>query len=377
MKKMISLIACMLALVLMLTACGQAAPAPEAMSLASGGVLVLSVNPKIAVEYDEVGKVTGIIARNDDAMKIVAGCTGLIGKSTREAVTGLVTAIGEAGYFVEEIDGEGRKITLEIEPGSSLPNGTFLEDVVSDIKAVVSKHDWTVPLELEVEDNLTVEVETVPAAPATPAAPAAPKATDYGKTDYIDTDYGANNDGITDFDHHDNDATDYGTGSDGVTDFDGTDYDKNTDYGVNADGDTDYGKTDYAAPKATEPVKETKPAKKAETDYDATDYGKTDYAAPKATEPVKETQPAKKAETDYDATDYGKTDYEAPKATEPVKETQPTRKAETDYDATDYGKTESPKKAETDYDKDDSKTDYGKTDYDKNDSKYDKDSKYD
>ena len=353
MKKMISLIACMLALVLMLTACGQAAPAPEAMSLASGGVLVLSVNPKIAVEYDENGTVTGIIARNNDAMAIVAGCEGLIGQSARDAVSGLVTAIGEAGFFVEEIDGEGRKITLEIEPGSTLPSGTFLEDVVADIKAAVDKHDWTAPVEVELEDDLTVVAETEPQAPAAPAV-----------TDYIDTDYGADNDGITDFDHHDDDATDYGEASDGVTDFDGTDYDKNTDYGVNADGDTDYDATDYGAPAATQPAaKPASSAGKAETDYDATDYGSTDYEAPKATESVKETQPAKKAETDYDATDYGETEKKSEKQSS-------AKKADTDYDVTDYDKDE----GKTDYDKDDAATDYdkdeGKSDYDKDDSDY-------
>lgn len=320
MKKMISLIATLLVLVLALTACGQAAPASEALSIANGGVLVLSVNPKIAVEYDASGTVTGIIARNDDAMDIVSQCKGLIGKPTREAVTGLVTAIGEAGYFVEEIDGELRRITLEIEPGSSLPNGTFLDDVVADIKEVVSNHHWTAPLDVELEDNLTLDVETeptVPAAPETADLPAEkPAATDYGKTDYVDTDYGPGNDGVTDFDYHDNDDTDYGANGDGVTDYDGTDYDKNTDYGVNADGDTDYGKSDY---------------------------GKTTKKTTTTTKKTSSDTATKKTDTDYDATDYGTT-----KKSDTTKTT--TKKADTDY---------------------------GKTDYEKNDSKYDKDSKYD
>ena len=93
MKK--SIIAIMMALVMSLaclTGCGQSAATNNGTELASGGVLVLSVNPEIAVEYDENGLVTGVSARNDDAMDIISNCKGLIGKETREAVTALVSA---------------------------------------------------------------------------------------------------------------------------------------------------------------------------------------------------------------------------------------------------------------------------------------------
>ncbi len=311
MKKMIKVLACMLALVLCLAGCAQANVPQEAESLVRSGVLVLRVNPEIAVEYDENGVVTGVIARNDDALKIINSCTGLIGKQTRDVVTQLVTAIGDAGYFVEEIDGERRHITLEIESGSCLPNDTFVDDVIADVKEVVKNHDWNTPL-----------------------------------------------------------------------DFDGlTDYNTGTDYGPNNDGVTDFGKTDYE-PKPTEAPKPTAPAK-AETDYGktdydpVTDYGTTDYE-PKPTEAPKPTAPAK-AETDYGktdydpVTDYGTTNYEpkpteAPKPTESVK--AETDYGKTDYDpVTDYGATNyepEPTEAETDY----GKTDYNSTNY--GDSAYNK-----
>lgn len=217
MKKLMSMIACVMAIVLCLTACGQAAANPaEGLSLANGGILVLKVNPEIAVEYDENGTVTGVTARNDEALAIINSCTGLIGQPARDVVTDLVNAIGEAGYFVEEIEGERRQITLEIEPGSSLPNGTFLDDVIADIRDAVNRHDWSTPLVVEGESDFGIAdyVDT-----------------DYGegndgRTDYGDTDYGPDNDGVTDYD----DTTDYGEGSDGVTDYDGTDYAGNTDY---------------------------------------------------------------------------------------------------------------------------------------------------
>lgn len=110
--------------------------------LASGGVLLLSVNPEIAVEYDKSGLVTGVTACNDDALDIISACEGLIGQETRSVVSRLVTAIGEAGYFVEEIEGEARQITIEIESGSRLPSQSFLNDVVADVQTTVSSRSW-------------------------------------------------------------------------------------------------------------------------------------------------------------------------------------------------------------------------------------------
>ena len=264
MKK--SIIAIMMALVMSLaclTGCGQSAAANNGTELASGGVLVLSVNPEIAVEYDENGLVTGVSARNDDAMDIISNCKGLIGKETREAVTALVSAIGEAGYFVEEIEGERRQITIEIEAGSKLPHDAFLDEVVSDVRDCVNENNWNVPMDVENES-------------------------DYGITDYVDTDYGPNNDGVTDYDD-----TDYGPDNDGVTDYD------DTDYGPNNDGVTDYDDTDYG------------PGNDGVTDYDdgQSNYdGNSDYNAP-----VVVTPPANSGNSDYNDGnsnyDDGQSDY--------------------------------------------------------------------
>ncbi len=299
MKKMISILAALLALTLCLTACGQAATPTEGnTALAGGGVLCLKVNPEIAVNYDNDGNVTGVTARNDDALEILTGYS-FQGKDAKTVVSELVTLIGEAGYFVEEVEGERRQITLEIEPGSTLPGDKFLDDVIAEIKAVVEQHQWTTPIEIEGNTDYGISdyVDT-----------------DYGMdadgaTDYDDTDYGPDADGITDYDHEDNDDTDYGPDNDGVTDYDGTDYDSNTDYGPNADGTTDYNDSPYG-----------------DTDYDDTDYGTNNDGV-----------------TDYDDTDYG-----------------PNNDGVTDYDDTDYG-------PNADGDTDFGDSPYGDTDYDDTD----------
>ena len=149
------------------------APAESSAQVASGGTLVLKVNPEIALAYDDAGLVTGLTARNGDAEAILEKSGDLIGQPARDAVRQLVTLIGEAGYFVEEVEGERRQITIEIEPGSALPSDAFLDEVVADVKSTVAEHSWQAPLDIENES-------------------------DYGITDYVDTDYGPENDGVTD-----------------------------------------------------------------------------------------------------------------------------------------------------------------------------------
>ena len=225
--------------------CAQPPAAADALggaadALPAGGVLRLSVNPEIAVHYDADGLVTGVEARNDDGAAILAGYAGFEGKAARQVVAELVTAIGEAGYFVEEIEGARRQIVIEIEPGSALPSSTFLADVAADVQACVSANQWQSPVDVRGES-------------------------DYGLADYVDTDYGPNSDGVTDYSD-----TDYGPNNDGVTDYNDTDYGPNndgvtdyndTDYGPNSDGVTDYNDTDYG------------PNSDGVTDYNDSAYG--------------------------------------------------------------------------------------------------------
>ena len=182
----------------------------------AGGTLVLSVNPEIEINYDENGNVTEISGRNDDGNAILANYSGYEGKAAREVVTELVTAIGEAGYFVEEVEGENRQITIEIEPGSGLPHETFLDEVASDVHECVSANNWQSPVDLRGES-------------------------DYGMSDYQDTDYGPENDGVTDYgdgqSNYDEGQSNY---DDGQTNYD----DGQSNYD---DGQTNYddGQSDY------------------------------------------------------------------------------------------------------------------------------------
>ncbi len=244
-SKMLIAVLCIFAL-LGVTGCGQKTEQKVADN--GGGTLYLKVNPDIAVNYDKDGNVTKLEGRNDDGQKILKDYTGYEGKECRTVVNELVSKIGAAGYFVEDVDGKGRQIVIEIEKGSKLPSETFMDEIVTDVRTNVSANHWKSPVEVQGES-------------------------DYGITDYVDTDYGPANDGDTDYDD-----TDYVPNNDGVTDYD------DTDYGPNNDGVTDYDDTDYG------------PNNDGVTDYDDTDYGTNNDGA-----------------TDYNDTNYGSdgdTDYD-------------------------------------------------------------------
>ena len=201
MKKRLLALCSAILLTLLLAGCAQAqGPA---------GVLTLAVNPEIRIAYDESGRVLSLEGANPEGERIVSDLPDYIGRDCSAVVEELIGLIHEAGYFVEEIEGEPRRIVLELEPGSALPREGFLEDMSR------SAQDAAAAL------HLGATVATPSASPAPAVSPAACALPDDGVTDYNDTDYGPNADGVTDY--------------------------NDTDYGPNADGDTGYGPaTDYA-----------------------------------------------------------------------------------------------------------------------------------
>ena len=285
------------------------AAAPAALS--QGGVIYLKVNPEIAVRYDEQGMVTSLEGRNPDGKEILTGYTGYEGRECKAVIGELVARINEAGYFVEEVEGDNRQITLEVARGSSLPADDFLSGIVEQVQTYTAAQQLTSPVEVDGESN-------------------------YGWTDYADTDYGPGNDGVTDYS-----ATDYGPDNDGVTDYGTTDYTASrsggaatpapatpapatpapgttdygdTDYGPNNDGVTDYNDTDYG------------PNNDGVTDYNDTDYGPnndgvTDYnddgdSGYTAPAPAPTAAPAPAPETNDSG--YGDSAYTAPAPAAPA-----------------------------------------------------------
>jgi hypothetical protein len=123
------------------------------------------------------------------------GKEGLVGKETREVISKLVDAIGEAGYFVEEIEGEARQITIEITKGSKLPYDQFIEEVVAEVRKSVEDNNWKAPLGVKNDS-------------------------DFGLADYNDKDYHSSDDDDDDTDEDDIDDDDNDTDEDDIDDDD-------------------------------------------------------------------------------------------------------------------------------------------------------------
>ena len=264
-RKILAAASSLAVLAALLTGCGAQ---PQESSV-TAGVLTLRVNPEIAIHYNQSGKVVALKGDNQDGREIVEAYPDYIGKDCEVVVQELVEEIHAAGYFVEEVEGQPRRVVLELDDDSQEPREDFLEDMSR------SAQDALEGLSL----GSAVVVEDDAAVSPSPKASEAP----VGASDYNDTDYGPNNDGVTDYDD-----TDYGPNSDGVTDYDDTDYGPNndgvtdyndTDYGPNNDGVTDYAPTPAPATPTPAPVQPTPPPV-VDTDYGNGSDGVTDYTPP-------------------------------------------------------------------------------------------------
>ena len=157
----------------------EPAPAQSAAQAVSqqpaGGVLMLRINPEIALHYDGSGKITKLEGRNRDGVALIRDYTGYEGKDTTEVLSQLVDLLGQSGYFVEEADGSARKIVLELDAGSQVPTNTFLQDMAAHVEQCVQDQNWVGYKEYEYD---TPQPASQPAAaPVTrtpePAAPSA------------------------------------------------------------------------------------------------------------------------------------------------------------------------------------------------------------
>ena len=233
-RKILAAASSLAVLAALLTGCGAQ---PQESSV-TAGVLTLRVNPEIAIHYNTDGKVVALEGDNQDGREIVEAYPDYIGKDCEVVVQELVEEIHAAGYFVEEVEGQPRRVVLELDDDSQEPREDFLEDMSRSAQDALEG--------LSLGSAVVVEDDGAAVSPS-PKASEAP----VGASDYNDTDYGPNNDGVTDYDD-----TDYGPNNDGVTDYDDTDYGPNND-GVTDYNDTDYGTnndgvTDYSAPAASQ-----------------------------------------------------------------------------------------------------------------------------
>ena len=166
----------------------EPSPEPELPYPEGGGTLILRVNPEFAIHYDAQGMVVGVDALNDDAQAMGLDLASLEGQECRAAVSALVARINEAGF--PRRGSRGRMATPSSSRWRMDPRCRpmdFLRNIVSDTQTYVVSQSRTAPMQVTGASN-------------------------YGWTDYSDSDYGPENDGVTDY--YD---SDYGPLNDGVT----------------------------------------------------------------------------------------------------------------------------------------------------------------
>ena len=235
-RKILAAASSLAVLAALLTGCGAQ---PQESSV-TAGVLTLRVNPEIAIHYNQSGKVVALEGDNQDGREIVEAYPDYIGKDCEVVVQELVEEIHAAGYFVEEVEGQPRRVVLELDDDSQEPREDFLEDMSRSAQDALEG--------LSLGSAVVVEDDGAAVSPS-PKASEAP----VGASDYNDTDYGPNNDGVTDY--------------------------NDTDYGPNNDGVTDYAPTPAPATPTPAPVQPTLPPV-VDTDYGYGSDGVTDYTPP-------------------------------------------------------------------------------------------------
>ena len=235
-RKILAAASSLAVLAALLTGCGAQ---PQDGSV-TAGVLTLRVNPEIAIHYNQSGKVVALEGDNQDGREIVEAYPDYIGKDCEVVVQELVEEIHAAGYFVEEVEGQPRRVVLELDDDSQEPREDFLEDMSRSAQDALEG--------LSLGSTVVVEDDGAAVSPS-PKASEAP----VGASDYNDTDYGPNNDGVTDY--------------------------NDTDYGPNNDGVTDYAPTPAPATPTPAPVQPTLPPV-VDTDYGYGSDGVTDYTPP-------------------------------------------------------------------------------------------------
>ncbi len=120
--------------------------------ISEGGFVLLNINPEIRIAFDTEGFVTNVEAHNKEAEAILDGFEGFEGKACKEVVDSLIVRVKDAGYLVDDIDGENKLIVIQLESGSHEPSEGFIEDLRSSARNKVKDFDAE-PEIIKIEQN--------------------------------------------------------------------------------------------------------------------------------------------------------------------------------------------------------------------------------
>ena len=222
--------------------------------------IYLTINPEVQMDLSRQGTVVKLTGTNEDGEALLEGYDGR-GKDKVTVADELIDRAIDMGFL-----SEGGRVSFSIDS----PDEALFQEYGTELRTKVTEHlDGRITITIEIVNHKDGQGQESPADnssqnPSQPdtVPPTSPNATDYDDTGYgpdndgvtnytppsgsspvyTDTDYGPENDGDTDYAQSSTSTppedTDYGSGSDGVTDYTGgnTDYDPGND----TDGDSGY-----------------------------------------------------------------------------------------------------------------------------------------
>ena len=218
--------------------------------------IYLTINPEVQMDLNRQGTVVGLMGTNEDGETLLEGYDGK-GKDKVTVADELIDRAIEMGFL-----SEGGRVSFSIDS----PDEALFREYGTELRTKVTEHlDGRITITIEImnhqdgqgQESPENSSSSTPSQPSSsqpesttsssePSRPAVTPPTSSNATDYDDTDYGPNNDGVTDYTPPASSSppadTDYGPGSDGVTDYtDGdTDYDPDNNDDDNNDGDSGY-----------------------------------------------------------------------------------------------------------------------------------------
>lgn len=217
--------------------------------------IYLTINPGVQMDLNRQGTVVGLTGANEDGETLLEGYDGK-GKDKITVADELIDRAIEMGFL-----SEGGRVSFSIDS----PDEALFQEYGTELRTKVTEHlDGRITVTIEIMNHQDGQGQENPensssSTPSRPSAsqpePTSPSSSEpshpetvppasSGATDYDDTDYGPDNDGVTDYTPSASTPpadTDYSSGSNGTTDY----TDGNTDYDPDNNDDDNGGDSGY------------------------------------------------------------------------------------------------------------------------------------
>lgn len=116
------------------------------------GLLVLSTQASLNINYNQAGMVTEVSGRNDFGIAVAENYKNYAGKSCDTVIKELIAACSKEGYLRD-----ATSIMLKLAFGSQLPSETFLDDLTKTAAAAAAENGSSAPVVAIGLDGLDAE----------------------------------------------------------------------------------------------------------------------------------------------------------------------------------------------------------------------------